>query len=303
MPTLEIRSSLTCAIHVNGVYAGTVFSEKSITLPFSLAETVFYAIPLENDAAPVYIIIKEGRLLRSHARLNKWSEEIFELILTPPPYRKPVPPIITKEQKWNGYLGLCGEYLVHEALDGTRSFFDTPVKDFVPFGKAVLAIGEKHVIPLGAALTPIREPIPFTEYKLENNFLFLYLTPGDMDFFTVISTYDESLRLISSEIQEEKCVTDLDRIRAFCQATRLGLKDTALQFISPALKAEMDFESIKEFLGIFDQTDTPRYLSRHAENAVALRYCIDEWNFHYICYEFTLSTTTGVKLIDDITEL
>jgi hypothetical protein len=262
-----------------------------------------YAFPLEEDLAPIYIIIKEGRLLPAPARLNKWHDDIYELVLE---FRRPpcaLPPIVTKELQWNGYLGLCGGYVVHENLNGTRRFFSTPVNDVTIFNKKVLAETNGGLMVLNEELEVIKEINPCDSYQANGTQLTVTFTPGDMDLFTVEQVYDEKFNLISTVLKEEKCVTELDRLRAFCQAVRLNLKDVAMGFITDTLKQETSFESIKEFLGIFDQTDTPRYLSRQTENAIALRYCIDKYNFHYMCYEFSFDATTGVKLIDDISEL
>lgn len=77
------------------------------------------------------------------------------------------------------------------------------------------------------------------------------------------------------------------------------MKDEAESFLTDSLKRDMSFEDIREFLGVFDETDLPEYVFKERENTVALRYMLDEWNFHYMCFEFVLKGS----LIDDICQL
>lgn len=308
MATLILTANATCAVSLNGGFMGILYPDKEITTPLSNGELFFSATPIEQYLVPINCLITntpQPHLLICDAKLFKWNQDIYQLYFDFKETPCTPPPIILKEQSWaRGYIGLCGSYLVFEKPDGSRCHFNKPIDDFFIFSDfCVLAKIKNTLVPLNHNLEPFREIIPCNNFNIQDNGIKTTFTPGDMDFFTVEQSFDKSLNLVSSKILEENCTCTFDILRLFCQAVRLNIFDTALKFLTPSLKAEMDLNSIKEFLGIFDQTDKPRYLSRFNENTVALRYKIDESNFHYMCYEFTLSTTTDAVLIDDIGEL
>ncbi len=307
MATLILNSNVDCVISLNGVFQGALYNNKELSLPLLNGETILSASAFEEGFFPIvsHIDADPFRLKNGSAHLYKWNEDIYLLELV---FKKPfssVPPIILKEQPWaNGFLGLCGNYLIFEQQNGNRIYFPEPIIDFEPFNNScVLAKTLTHIIPLNKNLAPLCAPLPCREYSLQDKTLHTIFSPGDMDFFEVHQRYSESLSLIKSEITPCTCNSTFDHLRLFCQAVRLNIKDLALNYLTPSLKEEMNFESIKTFLGVFDQTDKPKYLSAYRENTVALRYKLDDRNFHYICYEFNMVTTTGAPLIDDISEL
>ncbi len=308
MATLILTTCTPCAISLNGSFCGFLYNNKELTLPLPNGETVFCATPLNNDFQPTncFIDVANGpRLMPCDAKLLKWNHDIYELRFEFKKAVLPPPPVILKEYRWaKGFIGLCGGYIVFEKPNGSRTYYDNLVDDLILFTEAVvLAKKDNFLIPLDINLNPLCHPLPCDNFKIEGNRLFVSFTPGDMDFFTVEQIFDANLNLVSSDIITGQCSCAFDHLRLFCQAVRLNISDVALGYLTPSLKEEMNFESIKDFLGFFDQTDKPRYLSAFNENTLALRYKIDESNFHYICYDFTFNTTTDTILIDDIHEV
>ncbi|MBE7092116.1 MAG: hypothetical protein E7365_02925 [Clostridiales bacterium] len=307
MASLILNTNIDCAITFNGSFQGALYNNKEISLPLINDEIVICATAFDNNFLPINCFITSDpvRLQKGSAHLYKWNEEIYVLSFIFEKFCCSTPPIILKELPWaKGFLGLCGDYLVYENQKGTRTYFPEPVLDFQPLNDSfVLARTGTHIIPLNKNLTPFCNPLPCREYFLNGENLEIVFSPGDMDFIDVHQTFNENLNLIKTEIVPCVCNNVFDHLRLFCQAVRLDIRDLALNYLTPSLKKEMDFNSIKNFLGIFDQTDKPKYLSNLNENAVALRYKIDEHNFHYMCYEFNIVTTTGMPLIDDIQEL
>ncbi len=308
MATLILTANATCAISLNGGFMGILYPDKEITAPLPRGETFFCATPLSQSLSPINCLLtnnNQPQLSICQGKLFRWNGDIYQLYFDFKEEPYPPPPVIIKEKPWSrGYVGLCGSYLVYEAPEGSRCHYPEPVDDFFIFSQdCVLAKKENVLIPLNRSLEPFKEIIPCKDFNIQDNRLKTTFTPGDMDFFTVEQIFDADLNLVSTKILEENCVSVFDTLRLFCQSVRLNIFDTTSKFLTPSLKAEMDLNSIKEFLGIFDQTDRPRYLSHFNENTVALRYKIDQSNFHYMCYEFSVSTTTDTILIDDISEL
>lgn len=307
MATLILTADIDCAITLNGVFQGVLYNNKEISLPLINNETVICATAFESSYLPVSCFITPDPVVlqRGNACLFKWNEEIYQLSFMFKKLFSQAPPVILKELSWaRGFLGLCGDYLVYEDQRGKRNYFPEPIMDFDIFNDScVLARTDTHIIPLNNNLTPLCSPLPCREYSLKGGMLKTTFFPGDMDFIEVHQSFNESLTLIKSEISPITCQSTFDHLRLFCQAVRLDLQDVALNYLTPSLKEEMNFDSIKNFLGVFDQTDKPKYLANLNENAVALRYKLDDRNFHYMCYEFDIVTTTGTPLIDNIREL
>lgn len=307
MATLILNADIDCAITLNGVYQGVLYNNKELSLPLINNETVICATAFDNGFLPVTCFITPDPVLlqSGNACLFKWNEEIYQLSFMFKKLFSQAPPVILKEKPWaKGFLGLCGDYLVFEDQRGKRNYFPEPITDFdILNDSCVLAKTLTHIIPLNNNLTPICSPLPYREYSFNEGILKTVFSPGDMDFIEVHQSFNENLTLIKNEITHLTCQSTFDHLRLFCQAVRLDIKDLALKYLSPSLKQEMNFDNIKNFLGIFDQTDKPKYLSSFSENAIALRYKLDDRNFHYMCYEFNIITTTGIPLIDDIREL
>lgn len=307
MATLILSTDIDCAVTLNGVFQGALYNNKEISLPVINNETVICATAFNNDFLPVTCLISPDPIFlqSGNARLFKWNEEIFQLHFDFKKSFCQAPPVILKEQPWaKGFLGLCGDYLVFENQSGARTYFPDPVTDFEVFNDScVLARTPERIIPLNVNLEPLCTPLPYREYSLNNGILKTAFFPGDMDFIEVHQSFNQSLSLIKSEIAPVACQSTFDHLRLFCQAVRLDIKDVALNYLTPSLKEEMNFDNIKSFLGVFDQTDKPKYLANLNDSSVALRYKIDDRNFHYICYGFNIVTTTGTPLIDDIREL
>ncbi len=307
MPTLILSSDIDCAVTLNGVFQGAIYNNKEISLPLLNNEAVICACAFNESYLPVTCLISPDppRLQAGSGQLYKWNEEIYQLsfLFTNP--NLSAPPVILKEKPWaKGYLGLCGDYLVFEDQRGKRNYFPEPVTDFDIFNDyCVIAKTHTHIIPLNNSLTPICPPLPCREYSFNGGTLKTVFSPGDMDFIEVHQIFNNEFIPIDTKISAVACQSVFDHLRLFCQAVRLEIKDLAQSYLTTELKQEMNFDNIKNFLGIFDQTDKPKYLANLNENAVALRYKIDDRNFHYMCYEFNITTTTGTPLIDDIREL
>ncbi len=300
MATLTLQTNITCAISINGGFLGILYKEKPITIPLPADYTFFSAIP-ENSDYPClnYFLTCQGeiRLITCSGRLCKWNDDIYELFFvfnksTPPP-----PPVILKEGLWGQQtVGLCGGYFLKENGNG-YDYFPKNIDDYEIISKNfVLLKSDDTVYIVNENMEEVLQRKNCTYEKSGDN-LILNFTPGDMDFFTVRQIFNN--KIISSEIIQADCQNTFDRLRCFCQAIRLNVNCEG--FLTPSLLSQMSIENIKDFLGIFDQTDQCRYLATNCETALALRYMVDPCNFHYICYQFKMDSATN--LIDDIFEI
>ncbi len=304
MSTLTIYTNIICALSINGSFYGILYPEKPITVPTPSTDTYISAVPQDEDYLQQnYFIRREQdiRLLPCSGRLARWNESFYELFFVFK--KKPLlpPPVILKQQKWgDGVAGLAGGYFVFENNSGCN-YFPESVRDFVPLSNEHMVLQQESALLIIDRRMNVILKRESAEYAIENGILTLLFTPGDMDFFTIEQKFDK--KIFSTRVINEEYSCDFDRLRCFCQAVRLDLKDIALSFLSPSLKEQMSFEAIKDFLGVFDQTDRCRYLSENSDSAVALRYMVDSSNFHYMCYRFKTDGSTGAALIDDIEEI
>ena len=304
MSTLTIYTNIICVLSINGNFYGILYPEKPLTVPTPKADTYICAVPQSEEYPSLNYFIQCGqgiRLLPCSGRLARWSESFYDLFLVFKKNPPLPPPVILKQQKWgDGIAGLAGGYFVFENNGGCK-YFPEAIKDFVPLSTEHMILRqESSLLVIDREMNVVLKR-DRADYRIENGILTLNFTPGDMDFFTVEQRFDK--KIISTRIINEDYSCTFDRLRCFCQAVRLNLEEIALRFVTPALKEQMSFDAIKDFLGIFDQTDTCKYLSESTDGTVALRYMVDESNFHYMCYRFRVDASTGTPLIYDIEEI
>ncbi len=296
MATLTLKADFLAFITLNGNFIGKIDHDCEITIPFPSSETLFCAIPADSTYKQLNYFIANGKLLPCSGRLCKWSEDIFELFFVFEKDSPLPPPIILKQDLWReNTVGLCGGYFVMEKQNGF-SYFPEIASDYqLLSGDHVVLIQNKTVTVINRNMEEVFKRNNCVDFHVSKNILTVRFTPGDMDFFTIEQIFDK--KLLSTKIIKADCNTTFDRLRCFCQSLRLDVDVS--DFITPQLKEQMGINSIKEFLGVFDQTDYCRYLSTQANNAVALRYMVDPCNFHYCSFEFKFRE----NLIDDIIEL
>ena len=299
MATLTLRTNITCAISLNGQFLGMLYEDKPITIPLPCDYTFFSAIPEDSNypCLNYFLSFKGGiKLLSCTGRLCKWNNDIYELFFVFKNLRQPPPPVILKEGLWGrDTVGLCGGYFLIENNNGYNYFPEIVDGYEVLSENFALLQKESTVFIINKNMEEVLKR-DFCTYEKSRNGTILRFTPGDMDFFTIEQIFNE--RILSSKIIQADCKSTFDRLRCFCQALRLNLN--CQEFLTPSLLSQMSVENIKDFLGIFDQTDSCRYITSH-ENSLALRYMVDPCNFHYLCYQFKIDSATN--LIDDIFEL
>lgn len=299
MSTLTLKSNITCAVSLNGQFLGILSEEKPITLPTPCDYTYFSAIPEDcNYPCLNYFLTFNGeiKLLSCSGRLCRWSNDIYELFFVFNKTEQAPPPVILKEGLWGRQtVGLCGGYFLIENGSG-YNYFPKIVDGYEILSENFALLTKRSTVFI---INKNMEEVfsrDYCTYEKSRNEVILRFTPGDMDFFTVEQIFNE--RIISSKIIQADCKNTFDRIRCFCQAIRLNLN--CENFLTPSLLNQMSAKNIKEFLGIFDQTDSCRYVTTD-ESSLALRYMVDPCNFHYLCYQFKIDSATG--LIDDIFEI
>ncbi len=310
MPSLLISAKTQAALFINGSFLGVINEHQEKTVPLPLSDqTVIAAQPLRDEFLPLWCLLDgdgEICLRETSARLSKWNDEIYTLFLDFKASPAPTVPIITKEATWGDcFVGICGESLVLENSLGQKTLFCYPAQDFKILNDFfLLTTYNGSVCIANKSLSPIFAPLPACRYTLDSNAVKLSFSPGNMDFITLTETYSlKDMSLISRDFSCAPCKSSYEIIRCFCQAVRLGLNQVAEEFMTPELKADMSFENIKNFLGCFDHCEAVRFVSSPSQNSIALGYQIDKSNYHYMCYEFLLSNTSGAFLIDDIGEL
>lgn len=306
MATLIITSETCGGISLNGSFLSCIKSGGSVSVPLGSTPPFISFFPVECGFLPAFFMLEQaGSLLKVHScngRLMRWSGDIYELRILPARTPCPPPPIITCETRWgDGYAGLAGGYFVCQDSRGSRYCADFPAEKFTLLSENfVLLESSSAAAIINRDVRLVHPPFYRAEHFFDGKTLSLTFSPGEMDFFTVTQKFSvDGMRLISSSCKCESAVTVPDRLRCFSQAVRLGMKDEAESFLTESLKKDMSFEDIREFLGVFDETDLPEYVFKERENTVALRYMLDEWNFHYMCFEFVLKG----ELIDDICQL
>ena len=300
MATLTLRTNITCAICINGNFSGFLYKDKALTLPLPDSYTYFSAVPEDFNYPTLncFLSCENGlRLLPCSGKLYKWTDNIYELFFN---FEKPTsspPPVIIKEGLWDKHtVGLCGGYFLIETQHGYKYFPE------IIDGYEIIS-ADHALLTKGATVFIINKNMEkilkrdFCTYEINQGKTILRFTPGNMDFFTVEQVFIKAI--VSSKIIQADCVSTFDRLRCFCQAVRLNLNCS--NFLTPSLLNQMSIENVKDFLGVFDQTDSCRYLAKDDENSLALRYMIDPYNFHYLCYHFNVDSASG--LIDDIFEI
>ena len=308
MPSLLISANEQCVVSINGSFLGLIRQGDEKNIPLSTGQSLFVVQPVEALWEPLVCIIENSG--EPHCIcggvLSRWSEEIYCLRLELFPKRVSPPPLLMKEEKWgDGFAGLCGDCFVFEDSLGNRSFIDEPVEDFVILSKKfVLLKQQDSLCVIDRALNKVIAPVPCENFRIENNGLILSFVPWNMDCFTLEERYSlEDLSLIKSDLTFLKRETPLDLVRSFCQCVRLSREAEALELLTPSLKREFSFQSIKDFLGPFDACESVRFISSPANNTLALRYKIDRFNYHFLCYELSVDASSGTPLIDDVSQL
>ena len=306
MATLIITSETGGGISLNGSFLSFIKSGGSLSVPLGSSPSFISFFPADCGFLPAFFMLEySGSLLKAQpccGKLFRWSDDIYELRILPRRVPCPPPPIITCETRWgDGYAGLAGGYFVCQDSRGSRYCADFPAEKFSLLSENFVLLESNTAAAVINRDTHLVHP-PFcrAEHFFDGRILTVTFSPGEMDFFTVTQKFSvDGMRLVSSSCKCESACTVPDRLRCFCQAVRLGMKDEAESFLTDSLKRDMSFEDIREFLGVFDETDLPEYVFKERENTVALRYMLDEWNFHYMCFEFVLKGS----LIDDICQL
>lgn len=299
MATLTLQTNITAAISLNGHFLGILYKDKPITIPLPADYTFFSAVPENPDYLCLnYFLTYQGeiKLLPCSGRLCKWNDDIYELFFVFKFNVLPPPPVILKEGFWGQQtVGLCGGYFLLENRNGYVCF-PKCVDDYEIFSDKFAILKSEDIIYIVNKNMEEVLQRNHCSYERSDNTLILRFTPGDMDFFMVEQVFND--KIISSKIIQADCSNTFDHLRCFCQAIRLNI--SCEKFLTPSLLQQMTTESIKDFLGVFDQTDHCRYLTNN-ETSLALRYMVDPYNFHYICYQFKIDSASG--LIDDIYEI
>lgn len=288
------------SIFINGGFF-CICEGNSVTVPLGSENTVINYFPFDGEFCPLcFEISKNPSIHGGESTLCKWNEEIFELTLCPKEYYKPVAPITVHQTMWGkGYAGICGGFFCTE-FDGKTESCSEPAEKFEILSEKYALIKSKNTVTIVNKSCEQRMKIEnVINYSVSHSILSVEFSPGKMDFFTVLQQYEtKEMTIVKNEIIKSETETVSDRIRCFCQAVRLNMEDAAAEFMTEGLKKEMEFSSVREFLGNFDETDTVRYGGQR-ENSIALKYKIDKWN--YVCGVYTFKLKNG--LIDDIEQI
>lgn len=290
--TVDIFPSRDAVICINNTAVG--FVKAGDTMPiYCDGNIIVSAFDPFGKTSPVWCNIKDGKLLPSPGRLCMIDCDHFFLDIFMP---CALPPIVIKEQFWlNGYCGLCGEFFVFQQQTQTTYFSEQGVLSYKIVGKyAILFFRDKTVFvnsQLSVCLT-----LPKCEIEVEQSRIIANIFPEDMRFFTVVRVYSLSLELLSTTCKTVAPTSNIETAIAFCQGIRYGISDV-FDMLTPEAKSAFTFEQAKEFLGSFD------LIKVKSDNTLLLRYMIDEYNFHYMCYKFDFVHSTPCDLIDNISEV
>ena len=309
MQLLSVRCVQTGALSANGAFVALLKPGEEATLPLTRSETVLFFCPTDPRFLPECLLLRESAgawtLSPGGGRLCRWREDLYELTLLPAPVPVPPVPLMRKEERWGAfYAGLCGDRFVLEAPPGRFTVCpETGISDFSLLSpQFALLTGEDFLLAVDSQLHTVLPKTPGGRLTRDGGALTLEFPV--MDLFRARQTLDPAtLRPTSVSLQHAAPQTNEDLLRCFCQAVRLGDDDTAEGWMTDALRQAMSAEDVRRFLGAFDAVEEIRFSAKRSDNALALRYVVDEWNFHYICYEFTLVNTSGAVLIDDIAQL
>ena len=261
MATLTIKSEICCGIKLNGGFLGIIDGNGHITVPVPERESLIEAIPDSGLYEPsfCFLTIKNDlRLSLCSSRLCKWSEELYILEIVFSLKDVPLPPIMTKESSFkNGFLGLCGGYLVLET--NKLNVFNKRISDFTVWDNFIIAQKNDFLYVLNDDLSIIHQT-PFQSFNIKNQNLEITFSPGFMDFFKITNTYGPEMKLTDFLIDYVKPESNFDIIRCFCQAVRLDLEEQANSFLTASLKSDFCFSDIKNFLGVFSLRFPDRHL-------------------------------------------
>lgn len=307
MPTVILSSNADGAFFLNGSFLSTVKQKGTLSVPLGTSPSFISFFPVIKDRLPVFALLEyEHSLLKcSHCRgeLLRWSDSIYEFFVFSDEKPPSLPPIVTCESQWgNGFAGIAGGHFVCQDKNGSRCQTGFLTEKFRILSENFILLEN------GSSLAVINKntdfvlpPVTCAEYSFDGKILSVTFSVGKMDFFKISQTFSVvDMHLLSSDCRCEDPSSPSCKIRCFCQAVRLNLKENALRFLSDSFKSDTSFDDIRNFLGTFDETDLPRHIFTEKENTVALRYMLDENNFHYNCFYFP---TDNNGLIDDIVQL
>ncbi len=307
MPTVILSSNTDGAFFLNGSFLSPIRQNGTLSVPLGTSPSFISFFPSIKDRLPVFALLQyEHSLLKcSHCRgeLMRWSDSVYELFVLSdgkPPY---YPPIVTCETQWNnGFAGIAGGCFVCQDKNGSHCQTDFFTEKYSILSENfVLLENSSSIAVINKNADFVLPPVTGAEHSFNGKILTVTFSVGKMDFFKVTQTFSVTdMRLLSSDCKCDDFSSPSCKFRCFCQAVRLNLKENALRFLSDSFKNDTSFEDIRNFLGTFDETDLPRHIFTEKENTIALRYMINESNFHYNCFYFP---TDGNGLIDDIVQL
>ena len=308
MPSLLISTNQQCVISINGSFYGIVHQNDEKTLPLPTGETVIIALPVSACFEPLVCLITNESQPHCFCGgiLSKWSDEIYCLKIRFAQKAPTPPPFLLKEEKWgDGFAGLCGGCFVFESNSGSRKFINDEIEDFVILSPKFALLKQKDsLFVVDRQLDKKTDSFPCTEHRVEGNTLILSYVPWEMDCFTLEEHFSlEDMSSKACHLTFTKQETIQDTIRCFCQCVRLNKEKEALGFLTPSLKQEFSFQNLKDFLGPFDACESVRFLASPSPSTIALRYKINDNNYHFLCYEFSIDSSSGLPLIDDVSQL
>ena len=309
MHLLSVRCAQTVALSQNGAFIALLKPEEEQTLPLARQETVLFFYPTDPRFLPGCLFLSESAgvwtLSPGGGRLCRWREDLYELTLLPAPGPTAPVPLMRKEERWGAfYAGLCGDRFVLEAPPGRFTVCDeTGILDFSLLSpQFALLSGKDFLLAVDSQLHTVLPKTPGGRLIRDGGALTLEFPV--MDLFRARQTLDPAtLRPAHVTLLHDAPQTNEEMLRCFCQAVRLGDDATAEGWMTEDLRRSMSVEDVRRFFGAFDAVEELRFSTRQSDRALALRYVVDDWNFHYICYEFTLVNTSGAVLIDDIAQL
>ncbi len=296
VPTLLIRADARALIAINGRLAGEVGRDAHLSVPVSDAGDYYVtAYPLENAprqklyAVTRRVAFEHGSLAEppgEDASIAVWPGGVFELVLCVGrldcPRRCRVPEIL---DSLTPRIGESGPTLTLYCDDGVRLSIE---EHGAPRGGYALGPGEEGAL---AACEIGGEP--FVSARVTNGGAERLLlldsrlrdvlditggiaavedgTPFTIDPLYTVCGHERRVRYALREgafepMQAEvgffthppaKPSNDLERAVAFAQAVREELEQEAMGYLAPELASAVPFESLKEFLGEFQEARPP----------------------------------------------
>ncbi len=309
MPLISLRCNISAIISVNNAFAGEASPSSCLSIPFSGKAIYIGAFPLEPDFMPLWCKLESKNsyisLCPCHAILSKWSDEIYELEIQFQPILPFPIPMIIHQERWGACIaGECGGWFAFELPDGERRVYEkSGICEYCVLNEkfVLLKYPERDVVIDRDLHTYFS--CKTDSYSVKNDVLSVEFSPGGMDSYKITQQYSlKNMSLLESRISRSDDESPLALCRCFCESVRLDLKDEAMSFLTQSLKEEMNFEEIHDFLGCFDRIDAVKY-TEIQQGSLALRYSLDKYNYHYMCYHFKTKKEAERLLIDDIEQI